>query len=284
MGYKHIAQKYQDILNMAEPFLLTYPGNLSRFDLEPFGLKIYPSNIYSCIDAKKAGFFDALQMLDKYSFGPMGMPMDKWVFFDCSEMPGGVFGLGLRASTMPQDILKNIYGVDKNCDFLIPISQYIAIPMACGDMWFGHNLASANTYMGDKMPLSGLALLTKAFGVKCLNFKKSMGATQCESGSLNIHLQLADMEVHSAYTPAHSFNKTMTYCSNYPDEALLQALSGKERVALQCDEWVDVTKDMVDEKYFIGLQKKIEQGAMFKLVGRPLLKDGKTYLPMNYHW
>ncbi len=276
-----IAKKYKDILEITEPYLLTYPENVSEMNLSPFGLEIPKKNIFSCIDAKKAHFFDNLQTLDKHSFGPVGMPMEKWVFFDCGEMVGGIFGLGIRGKNL-HPAGRAIYNIeDGRCDDdLIPISMYIAIPMAKKGSWFGHNLCSANAFLGDKYPLAGLALLTKAFGVKCFNYTDAYGATQWESGSLNIHLQLADMDVLSAYTPAHSFSKTMTYHSVYTDEILLAALSGNQRTVKKCDIWVDASKDGGDE-YFIDLQKKIEAGEKFRLIGRPVFEGKKTLLPMN---
>lgn len=272
-----IHPKYREILEITEPYLLTYPGNLDHMDLNAFGIEIPKSNIISCIDSTKKDFFNALQMLDKLSFGPVGMPMDKWVFFDCGEMVGGIFGFAINAEKMKPEILKE-YSLPEGYKGLVPVSMYIAIPMAKKGAWFGHNLCSANSFLADLYNFSGLALLTKAIGVKVMNISEAYGATQWESGSLNIHLQLANMEVHSSYTPAHSFEKTMTYRSFYTEEKLLQALSGTSRVAEEFDFLVDVS----DNEFYKEMQKKIEAGTeQYTIVGRPVYESGKTFLALK---
>jgi hypothetical protein len=271
---KNIGPKYQKILQETEPYLLTYPGNLKGFDLKPFGVTIPKENIFSCIDARNALFFDLLHKLDGLSFGPKGMPMDKWVFFDCSEMPAGVFGFAYRASKLSEEVL-NLYGVDRSYTGIIPVTQYIAIPMVSGE-WFGHNLCTTNAILGAQA-LPGLSLMAKAFGIKVYNIKTLLGATQWDSDALNIHLQLSDMEILSAYTPAHSFPFTMCYRSFYNEKSLLKSLSGESRKP----EKLDFEIEGHDEKAILDLQKKIEQGGKFKVAGRPRYEEKKIFLPLK---
>ena len=267
--------KYQKILKECEPFLLTYPENLKCYDLSPFGISIKKENLYSCIDSRKSIFFDLLHRLDGLSFGQVGMPMDKWVFFDCGEMPGGIFGFQVDVHYLPEDA-KNEYQVPAGYQGPIPICMYIAIPMASNGSWFGHNLFTANRVLGNK-GFPGIALLCKAFGVKVLKINKMFGATQWDSPSLNIHLQLADMAIYSSYTPAHSFCKTMTYVSYYTDQSSIAALSGKERVALK----YDLLFDGEDEEALIQMQKEIEEKKFqYTIVGRPIMKGEKRFLPL----
>ncbi|MBF0298796.1 MAG: hypothetical protein HQK51_08755 [Oligoflexia bacterium] len=269
-----IAPKYKKILEKTKPYILTYSGNLPHYNLSPWGHDTPKENIFSCIDARHARFFDLLQSLDQLSFGPVGMPMDKWVFFDCGEMPGGVYGFGVHAWDLSKEVQEK-YKIDDSYKGLIPISMYIAIPMANGD-WFGHNLSSVSTLLGDDF--KGLGLLTKAMGIKVYNIKNLYGATQWESKSLNIHLQLSDMELRSAYTPAHSFNKTITYKSFYSDQGLINSLSGDARKAKSWDMLVDV----MDDDFIIDLQNKIEfKGERYLLVGRPEYRDNKVLLPIK---
>jgi hypothetical protein len=270
------APKYLDILSKTEPYVLGYPENMSDFNLSPFGVDIPKKNILSCIDSSNAIFYDALQTLDKLSFGPVGMPMEKWVFFDCGEMVGGIFGLAIPAEKADEDLFKT-YGLDLSYKGLIPVSMYIAIPMASRKSWFGHNLCSANSFLGEKYSFSGLAILTKVLGIKTFNFSKGIGATQWDSKALHIHLQMADMEILSAFTPAHSFDQTITYRSDYCDENLLASLSGNKRLA----ETYDFLVDGKDEKVAKELQERIVAGEKFKIVGRPIAKDGKVYLPIK---
>ena len=136
----------------------------------------------------------------------------EWVFYDCGEMPGGVVGLGVRAKDLGEEALKE-YKIDADYEGLVPISMYIAIPMANGE-WFGHNLSSANRVLKEAMP--GLGLVTKALALQVFQIPTMLGATQWDSKALEIHLQLSDMELLSTYTPAHSYKNTMTYKSHYP--------------------------------------------------------------------
>ena len=272
----NIHQKYKDILSSCVPYILTFPDNLKKYNLNPWGLNIEKENQLSCINSKNAMFFDLLQVLDQKSFGQVGMPMEKWVFFDCGEMVGGIVGLAKKAEDLPSNVLE-VYGLDKSYKGLVPFSMFIAIPMASGS-WFGHNLCSANAFLGENFPLSGLALLTKSLGVTVLNIKEMFGATQWESPSIHIHSQLADMEIHSAYTPAHSFEKTMTYKSTYLEEDLISALSGKDRIASNPHSLIDVT----DNYFYKDIQKKIEAGLKYKIIGRPISQDGKSFLPINH--
>ena len=271
----NIDSNYKKTLGVLEPYLLTYPGNLTSFNINPFGLDIPTKNIFSCLNSKNAQFFDLLQTLDKLSFGPVGMPMEKWVFFDCGEMVGGIFGLALNSKNADKEVLKQ-YQLKSNFKGLIPVSMYIAIPMAKDGAWFGHNLCSANSFLGDKYPFNGLALLTKVLGVKTFNYSEHYGATQWESGALNIHLQMADMDIKSAYTPAHSFEKTITYKSIYTDEKLITALSGVKRQATSWDTMIDVK----GKSFFKEMQEEIEHGSYYKIVGRPVYEDNKMHLPI----
>ncbi|MBL6992133.1 MAG: hypothetical protein ISR65_20280 [Bacteriovoracaceae bacterium] len=272
-----IDSKYKSLLDRFEPYVLSYPDNFSMFNMMPFGVEIPEENRLSCIDSKNAIFFNALQSLDKLTFGPVGMAMDKWIFFDCGEMPGGIFGLGIRPDKLDEDALWRYDLKDTKYTGLIPISMFIAIPMAKDKAWFGHNLCSANRFLGDKIPLSGLALLTKVLGVKTYKIEEMFGATQWNSGALNIHLQMADMEIVSSFTPAHSFNETITYRSRYLDEFLLKSLSGEKRVANSWDRLIiSNDRDAIRE-----LQYEIEDGKKFKIIGRPMMIDGETCIPIK---
>jgi hypothetical protein len=201
--------------------------------------------------------------------------MDKWVFFDCGEMPGGIFGFGLKAKEL-NEVARKEYKVDLDYPGIIPISMYIAIPMVGGKMWFGHNLSSANRVLDGNF--SGLGLLTKAIGLKVFKINTMLGATQWDSKALHIHLQLDDVHLESAYTPAHTFKNTMTYRSEYSDEKILRALSGVPREAVEWDFLHPSDNDQASMK----LQERItENGEKFSIVGRPVIRDGKVWLPMK---
>jgi hypothetical protein len=153
--------------------------------------------------------------------------------------------------------------------------MYVSIPMAVKNLWFGHNLSSANRVLTNKLP--GLGLLTKALALKAFNIETMLGATQWDSKALQIHLQLADMGIESSYTPAHSFKNTMTYRSIYKDENIISALSGEKRVAKE----YDFLYPPNDEMFSIDIQNRIEKGERFIIVGRPIEKDGEDHIPIK---
>ena len=272
---KQIDKRYQHIIDELEPYIFCGPESFTHFSTDIFGMDIKKDNFISCLDSKKKNFFLNLQALDAFSFGPVGMPMERWVFFDCGEMPGGIFCFGTKAKNLPDEVLKNYKEIASPEEFL-PLSMYIAIPMVTG-AWFGHNLCSANSVLKGHRDYSGLALLTKALGSLVMNITEHYGATQWASGSLNIHLQLSEMELRSAFTPAHSFDETITYFAKYGKAKVIKALSGEKVGAGDYDFLIESR----DREKMIDLQNKIENGASFKICGRPIYKDDKVFLPVK---
>lgn len=264
--------KYHHILSQAEPYILSYPENWKAFDLKPWGLVIPERNRLSCLSLKNEKFFELLHTLDDITFGPMGMPMEKWVFFDCAEMPGGITGMAIQSKSLPERVLKR-FNITSSYDGPVPISMYMAIPMVGPGCWFGHNLSSANNILKPGLP--GLGLLTKALALKIFQIKTLFGATQWDSKAMHIHLQLGNMQIMSALTPAHTLKKTLSYKSTFTDEQILQALSGKTRKAAHWGTLIPAD----DENFLNTTQKQIEDGHDFHLVGRPVKKDGKVFYP-----
>ncbi len=272
--WNKIDSRYRLIVDELTPYIFSNPLSFSHFQQDIWGLKI--EKHISCLNSQEKNFFFNLQALDAFSFGPVGMPMERWVFFDCGEMPGGIFGFGIEAKKLPAEVLQHYKYIDSDDEFL-PLSMYIAIPMV-GGAWFGHNLCSANSVLrGHYTEYRGLALLTKALGTICFGITDHFGATQWKSGSLNIHLQLSEMELRSAFTPAHSFDETITYYSYYGEQKILQALSSK---TTSCSDY-DFLVESSDRKKIIELQGEIERGAMYKICGRPIYQDNKTFLPIK---
>jgi hypothetical protein len=267
-----IDNRYKHILTHLRPFLVTFPDNLSSFDLNPWGYEVPRDFIFSCLSSKNERFFDLLHTLDDLAFGPMGLPADKWIFFDCAEMPGGVFGFGIPGNQLPEKMLKR-FDLPSNYTGLVPLSMYLAIPMVQRGSWFAHNLASLNHLLRPQFP--GLGLLTKVMGLKVFQTQTLYGATQWDSKSMHIHLQIGNMNLLSAYTPAHTIKRSLSYKTPIQDDLLLKALQGIPRKAIQWDQLIPSD----DEQSFIKIQQALEEGRQMQLVGRPLKKEGKTFFP-----
>jgi hypothetical protein len=184
------------------PFVVVPEMGKSRLNYSPFGLTVPTRYRIDPLRIDNAPFCHQLQQLDGRTFGPEGMPMDRWVFFDCCYMPGAIFGFGRPVDTM-SDHAREVLGVPDNYEGLVPYSMYIAIPMANSGSWMGHNLASISPLLPEE-DLKSLGTITKALGLKCFGTRVFFGATQWASKALWVHQKFGPLAIHTAYTPAHS--------------------------------------------------------------------------------
>jgi hypothetical protein len=258
------------------PFIVATEPNRAGLNTAPFGLKVARRNRIDPTRMDSEGFCALLQNLDGRTFGPEGMPMDRWVFYDCCYMPGAIFGFGRPVETVPRST-RDLLGVPEGYDGLVPYSMYIAIPMATADLdtraegaqptsWMGHNLASIAPILKDE-DLKGLGTITKAIALRAFGVRQFFGATQWDTHALHVHAKFGPLELHTAYTPAHSEAKTLTYAFEVNDNTLLAAMGAPgiafERPAPEL--WVhpeDVTT-------MVALQDRIEAGERFVIPTAP---------------
>lgn len=269
-----IASRYSEILNYVEPYLLGNPKVFENYNLNVFGKKFQTENLKNCLSTENYEFFNLVQKLDSLTFGHQGMGMDKWVFFDCSAMPAGIFGFALAQDKVPKKLL-DIFEIEQDYTGLIPITMYMAIPTSDRGRWFGHNLSSLSKFL-DK-DVKGIGLLTKAFACQVFNIEWCYGATQWGSAALEIHTQLSDMKLKASYLPVHTHKNSLCYVSDYSLENLKIALSGERRVATDYD-FLLASDDYQSQE---NLQKEIESGAQFSIVGRPIHEGKKISYPIK---
>lgn len=252
--------RYRRILEVCRPFLVTYRGNLPHLDSNPFGLKIPLELRFDPTDRRSLSFIDNIQALDRATFGHVGMPMPRWVLFDCGELPGIVFGFARRAGDLPR-AAQEVYSAPP--DAMVPLSMWIAIPSAEPGTWVGHNLSSANASLaGDELP--GLATLTKALGVRVAKATSQVGVTQWASQSVGIHLTFGELRLLSVWTPAHSFAASFTYRLEVDEGKLLASfMEGYKPPSAEGDSEIDPA----DAAALIDLQEEIEAGADIAIVG-----------------
>jgi len=259
------------------PFIIATPGALAQLDVTPFGLAtrwhIDP------LVAANGPFFRLLQRLDQLTFGPEGMPMDRWVFYECAELPGAIYGLALPASALT-DAERTAMLVPQGYTGPVPFSMYIAIPMRTvrhERTFFGHNLASLNRVFPDRQ-LGHLGSITKALALKAFRAERFFGATQWSSAALFIHTKFGPLELETAWTPAHSIAETLTYAFDVSD-ASLRAAAGDPGTTL-----VRPTPDRFvaadDVPVMQELQAQIEAGARFVLTGPAELRVGRRFHPI----
>lgn len=154
-------------------------------------------------------FANQILRLESACFAQSGMPMPRWVFYDCAIIPGFVAGFALRRDKASKEIL-DILQPATNCEW-IPISLFIIIPSMGPREWVAHNLCSVNSIVSEASKIYGLGFLTKAFGLWYANIEICCGITQWNSPAVKLHTHYGDFEVLTAFTPVHSYARTLTY-------------------------------------------------------------------------
>jgi len=253
------------LLETLSPFLVATPENVRHFDLGPFGLAVDAANVFDPLHTRSEAFLDLLGHLDVATFGPEGMPMPRWVFFNGAELTGGIFGLGCPHTDV-SDAARALLQVPDAYSGLVPFAMYIALPTFDPDVWVGHNLASAGPLLPDER-LKGLGGLTKALGLKCFRTKRQLGATQWDSAAIYVHSRMGPLGVLTAWTPGHSEPWTLTYAATTDDGALRNLAHDLDASVAhpEPDFWVE-SDDHAEQQ---RLQDLIEAGQRFELVGPP---------------
>lgn len=271
------AQRSAKLLSRLTPYLVATPNNLRHLDRRPFGIVIQDDSVINPLLLSSEPFLAALECLDGLTFGPEGMPMPRWVFYDCSELPGAIFGFGMPVQDVPQSVL-DVYRIPSNYTGLLPFSMYIAIPMFRKGDWFGHNLCSISPTLPE-LGLAGLGSLTKAVALKCFRVQHFFGATQWDSSALFIHSKFGALDLMTAFTPAHSEEKTLTYHFPVTDDRLVAATT-TTRADLEHSA-ADFYIRMEDTAAIINLQDQIEAGHQFRIPGPPeACHDGGLRVPI----
>lgn len=245
-------------------FVVTLEKNLGFLDHSPFGI-----NIRWFIDptrAESGTFLELLQRLDALTFGPEGMPMDKWVFYDCAELPGFIYGFAMPAGELNEREIE-LLCMPPGYTGPVPISMYIAIPMLEPGCWLGHNLASLNPTLPDRK-LGFLATITKSMGIKAYRMEQCFGATQWASRALNVHTRFGPLDLLTAYTPAHSFPETLTYRFPVDDNCLRAAMGDIEAESRIERPQPDMYLSADNVKGMIHIQKQIEAGERFQIASQ----------------
>lgn len=262
------------ILATYKTYVVALSENLAAFESAPFGIEtewhIDPTRLAS------ATFLDLLQRLDALTFGPEGMPMAKWVFYNCAELPGFIYGFATPAHELSLHE-RDLFGVPSGYAGPVPISMYIAIPMYEPGAWFGHNLASLNRTLPDR-GLHHLGSMTKAIALEAFKVERFFGATQWESDALFIHTKFGPLQLKTTYTPAHSLPETLTYAFDV-SAASLRAAAGDSQTVLPRPD-ADIFLDAADVDGMRRIQAEIEAGATFELVGPPRAIAGRRVHPI----
>ncbi len=257
-----LAPNFRRIVDTCVPFVISNPSNWSVLDLAPCGFEIADEHRFVATRLSSRDVVDGLHHLDAVTFGDQGMLMPRWVLFDCGEFPGIVFGFGCIANRLP-DYAREAYRVHDRADAFVPLSMWVAIRCAEEGAWFGHNLSSANLILRGGDALKGLAILTKILGIVVTRSARQYGATQWTSKSLGLHLRLGNMELLSAFTPAHTHPETFAYLIEVEEERLLSSLMADWEAPDRAGERLMAADD---SDAIRALHDEIEAGARWQLI------------------
>jgi hypothetical protein len=273
---KTIQTRNDSLFSTCEPYLVAIEPHVEHLDLNPFGITTPGTNVVDPLRLSSEVFLTLLQTMDALTFGPEGMPMPRWVFLGGAELPGAIYGFARRVKDLPDEVNEKLK-VPAGYDGLVPLSMYIAIPVAPPDVWFGHNLASLNPVF-PALGLKGLASITKALALKCFRCKVQEGATQWDSDALHIHTRFGPLELVTAWTPQHSEPWTLTYRFSNTDEKMRFALGDPEGKVEYPEEEFHVVRSDIEAQQ--GLQRRLEAGERFVVTGRPRNHGMKMEVPL----
>ncbi|MGE4133211.1 MAG: hypothetical protein AB7F86_16330 [Bdellovibrionales bacterium] len=212
------------------------------------------------LQMKEVGFADQILRLETAAFTSSGMPMPRWVFYDCAIVPGFVAGYAIRRESATPEMLK-ILQPEVGQDWL-PVSLFIMIPTMAEKEWVAHNLCSINSLIPREQGFYGLGFLTKAFGLWYANVDVLCGITQWTSPAMRLHTHYGDFEVLTAYTPIHSHATTLTY-RMVTDAGEWQRFFTQTQSTAFGDKYQEsgFEVDPKDEKSLIGFQRRLEEGS-----------------------
>jgi hypothetical protein len=212
------------------------------------------------LEMDEVKFADRIMNLETKAFGPSGMAMPRWVFYDCAIVPGFVAGFAHRTSALPESV-RRVLNVDDNDDWT-PLSLFIIIPtMSKKGEWVAHNLCSVNSLLTKKDHFYGIGFLSKAFGLWYANVRTCCGMTQWTSPSVRLHSHYGDFEILTSYTPVHSYSRTLTYRVNIDLEAWSTFFTKQVRKGFhQGHTPAGFDVDPQSEASLIALQRRLEKG------------------------
>jgi hypothetical protein len=268
---------YRRVVEQCHPFVLATDLIAGDLDLEPMGVAITAAHRMNPQARRHDRFVNQIRQLDELTFGPVGMPMPQWVFYDCAVMPGAVFGFGAPAANL-EPWVRHCLKVPEGYEGLVPLSTFIAIPMLVPDTWLMYSLCDVNQIAPGAAP-EGLVQLTMILGLTVFRVKHLYGTTQWRTPKLRDFARLGPLDVVTAYTPAHSMPRTLTFHSAVTDDGIHAVLSGADTTptAPLATHLLDVD----DEVMLRRLQSEVESGAVWRIVGPPLVRGAYTQVPLR---
>lgn len=265
------AQELQDALKICKPFVVAPRGHWNDLDLAPLGVSI-PNKLRidpTRLDSQR--FLTWIERLDAFTFGPQAMAMPRWVFYDCAEWPSALFGLATRPECV-SPVIRERFEVAQRERVWIPLSLHVAIPTVHPGEFFEHNVGS----LGHEAGLKGVGTFTKALGCALLRAKTLVGAAQWTGKALGMHRRFGPLELLTAFTPAHSYPRTLTYRHPTDLATLTRVAANGEPEPVEA-----TTRVRIDDAALMKLQRKLERGARCELAGGLVETSRGLYAPVR---
>ncbi len=256
------------------PYLVATRGLQQRLDLSPLGHDFEPDHVFDPMLRASAPFLDLLERLDAATFGRRGMPMPRWAFYDCAELPGAVLGLSARAGDLPP-ALRGDFG-DVDASRLVPVSMYMAIPTLMQHEWLGYSLCAFDL-ASDGFHGAALDVATLALSVTALRARQVTGTVQWNSPHLPATARFAPLLVRAAYLPAHTRATTCVFRFDVDASRVEAGLSGAHDM-IEDVEWMPGD----DPSAHQAAQMRIEAGERAFIVGRPESRNGSRHIPLRW--
>jgi hypothetical protein len=269
---------FKRAFDQCQPYVLATRAVAPRLEWAPLGFDLKEKGLV--LDPQARGnetFLQMLQNLDRLAFGPHGMAMPKWVFYDCGVMPSAVFGFcGPAASLEPW--VRRALEVPEGYSGPVPLTIFIAIPTLEKGAWFTHTLCSINQVAEGAAP-AGLRLLSVALGLRVLRAEALYGTLQWRSDRISTYTGIGPLELVTAYTPTHSFRRSLTFRLRLRRLLIEAALMkpGTSPAAPPATHMLDVD----DEPALIALQRELEAGIRYAIVGAPETRGSIVQLPLR---
>ncbi len=282
-----VLHHYSRILDTCEPYLIATRLIADHLSTTPLGIEIPRDNRFDPQALASAPFLSVLRRCDALTFGPYGMQMPQWVFYDCAVMPGAVFGLGARASRL-EPWARAALGVEPDYHGLVPLSAFITIPMLEGaherregeppSAWLLYTLHSMNSVSPGIGP-EGLSTATLALGLRVFPIRTLYGVSQWRNPRLGVYADLGPLELVTAYTPAHSLPRTLCFRARIEPLTLDALLIGPRMHPRSPPP--NVLLDVDDVAELRRVQTEIEQGVRYELVGAPETRGAFVLAPLH---
>lgn len=230
------------------------PGTRHRLDWFP-----HTPIFKDPLDLGQLEFAEQIYHLEHQAFGPSGLEIPRWVFYDCAVMPGFVAGFAMKTSKLT-DSIKRVMRWDPNFDWT-PLSLFIIIPTMKKGEWVAHNLCAVNSLLPEAERLYGLGFLSKAFGLWYANVETCCGMTQWGSPALKLHSHYGHLQILTSYTPVHTHAQTITYRSEVNIECWEKFFTREPDLAfLEKYEPSGLVLDPKEKDSQIDLQNRIQIG------------------------